>query len=121
MLNLPQQTLDRIKSVLTRQQKRVDDELKSIEKEDPMLAEALPESSESGTDSWQADVHSRLISLKKDLFGLSKKISRSLTNLRNGSYGKCESCGKSIEPQRLEAMPTAVLCLSCSKKSTHKG
>jgi RNA polymerase-binding transcription factor DksA len=33
-----------------------------------------------------------------------------------GSYGQCERCGKEIGPERLEAVPTARLCISCAQK-----
>lgn len=117
MLNLPQKTLDKIKNILQREQKEVEEQIETIEKEDPVMMQDVPESSESGTESWQAEVHSRISSLKEDLLGLSKKISNSLTNLRKGTYGKCEKCGKIIEKERLEVLPTATLCLVCSKKN----
>jgi len=44
---------------------------------------------------------------------LIKKIDESLTNLESGEYGFCESCGIDIGIRRLEARPTAVLCIDC--------
>lgn len=121
MLNLPQRTLLRIKKVLRRQQKEVEEQIKSLEKENPVLAQTVvAEAGESGTDSWMAEVHGRMSALKGDLGDLSKKIKSSLTNLRKGTYGHCEKCGKHVEPERLEAMPTATLCISCSKKASKK-
>ncbi|MFA5933379.1 MAG: TraR/DksA C4-type zinc finger protein [Microgenomates group bacterium] len=117
MLNLPRETINKIKKVLQRQKKSVEKQLEGIEKDDPVTNKDLaPEASESGTDSWMADVHSRLSMVKGDLTYLSKRIAESLVKLKKGTYGKCENCGKQIEIERLEAMPTATLCLSCSKK-----
>lgn len=117
MLNLPRETINKITKGLQRQQKSVKKQLAGIEKDDPITNKDLaPEASESGTDSWMADVHGRLTSLKNDLTTLSKRIADSLVRLRKGTYGKCEKCNKQIEVERLEAMPTASLCLSCSKK-----
>jgi DnaK suppressor protein len=121
MLSLPQKTLDKIKKLLLRQQKEVTEQIKTMETDDPVLAEGLAESPESGTESWAADVHARFVSVRSDLSELSKRIASSLMSIRKGTYGKCESCGKQIEPARLEAMPTATLCLSCSKKPKSKG
>ena len=120
MLNLPQKTLTKIKSVLQRQQKEVESQIRSMETDDPVLAGGFDESPESGTESWTADVHARLVSVKNDLMDLSKRISSSLTRLRKGTYGRCESCKKQIEVARLEAMPTATLCVACSTKSSKK-
>lgn len=117
MLNLPRETIDKISKALLRQQKSVEKQLQEIDKDDPITNKDLaPEASESGTDSWMAEVHGRLTTIKDDLTGLSKKISVSLLKLKKGTYGKCENCGKQIEIARLEALPTATLCLSCSKK-----
>lgn len=116
MLNLPQTSLDKLKKYLLRQQKEIQSQIKSLEKDDPVLEEGLAESPESGTESWAAEMHSRFVSVKNDLMGLSKKISAALVNMRKGTYGKCEICGKPIELARLEAVPTATTCLDCSKK-----
>lgn len=110
--------LDKIKDNLLNQQKKVEQDIKSLEEDDPVnLNGALAESSEPGTDSWMADVHSRATAAKESLLDLLNKTKRALNKIKSGKYGKCEKCGKSIESERLEVMPTATLCMSCSKKS----
>lgn len=116
MLNLPRKSFDSIKKYLLHRQKQVKEEIESIDKQDPVLMDGVAESSEPGTDSFQADVHARLLSAKNSLLEMSQWIKKSLINLRKGTYGKCERCGKKIEQARLEAMPTATLCILCSKK-----
>lgn len=44
---------------------------------------------------------------------LIKKIEESLVDLEKGDYGFCESCGTEIGIRRLEARPTATLCIDC--------
>ncbi len=44
---------------------------------------------------------------------LIKKINESLAKLESGEYGFCESCGVEIGIKRLEARPTATLCIDC--------
>ena len=44
---------------------------------------------------------------------LIKKIDESLDDLDKGDYGYCESCGTEIGIRRLEARPTATLCIDC--------
>jgi DnaK suppressor protein len=34
--------------------------------------------------------------------------------LAQGTYGTCSNCGEEIPPERLEALPETVLCVSCS-------
>ncbi|QEP44049.1 RNA polymerase-binding protein DksA [Ectothiorhodospiraceae bacterium BW-2] len=44
---------------------------------------------------------------------LIKKIDESLSMLDTHEYGYCESCGVEIGVRRLEARPTATLCIEC--------
>lgn len=44
---------------------------------------------------------------------LIRKINESLGMLDAGEYGYCEACGVDIGIQRLEARPTASLCIDC--------
>ena len=44
---------------------------------------------------------------------LIKKINQSLEDMDKGDYGFCESCGTDIGLRRLEARPTASLCIDC--------
>lgn len=44
---------------------------------------------------------------------LIKKISEGLNKLDSGDYGYCEACGVEIGIRRLEARPTATLCIDC--------
>jgi DnaK suppressor protein len=56
---------------------------------------------------------------------LIKKIEESLQHLEDGDYGYCESCGVEIGIRRLEARPTATLCIDCKEldemREKHKG
>ncbi|TAL48836.1 hypothetical protein EPN83_03540 [Patescibacteria group bacterium] len=38
------------------------------------------------------------------------EVKRALDRLEKGTYGKCEVCGRAIEPDRLEANPAATTC-----------
>ncbi len=44
---------------------------------------------------------------------LIKKIDEALARLDADEYGECESCGVEIGIRRLEARPTATLCIDC--------
>ncbi|SRR5258708_947116 len=120
MLNLTQPNFKKLKALLLRQQKKVESQIKSLEKDDPVMTDQMAESSEPGTDSWMADVHSRAVAVKINLQQMLDRTRKSLIALRKGKYGKCERCGKLIEPSRLDAIPTATLCISCSKKTSKK-
>lgn len=44
---------------------------------------------------------------------LLKKIQEALVRIDNDEYGYCEACGVEIGIRRLEARPTATLCVDC--------
>ncbi|MDH5649675.1 MAG: RNA polymerase-binding protein DksA [Gammaproteobacteria bacterium] len=44
---------------------------------------------------------------------LIKKINEAVARINSGDYGYCESCGVEIGVQRLEARPTAEMCIDC--------
>jgi DnaK suppressor protein len=44
---------------------------------------------------------------------LIKKIDETIARIDAGEYGYCESCGVEIGLKRLEARPTATLCIDC--------
>lgn len=45
------------------------------------------------------------------------QIHEALSKIKDGSYGVCESCGKSISAQRLELIPYALYCAPCQMKA----
>jgi DnaK suppressor protein len=44
---------------------------------------------------------------------LIKKINETIGRIESGDYGYCDSCGIEIGLKRLEARPTASLCIDC--------
>jgi DnaK suppressor protein len=51
---------------------------------------------------------------------LTKKINETLELIEQDDYGYCESCGIEIGVRRLEARPTATLCIDCKTLSEIK-
>lgn len=45
----------------------------------------------------------------------AEQIRAALARIEDGSYGVCGKCGEDIAPRRLEAVPTATLCIKCAK------
>jgi DnaK suppressor protein len=44
-----------------------------------------------------------------------ERIARALAKLAEGSYGRCDRCGKPIARARLRAAPESVLCIDCAR------
>lgn len=47
--------------------------------------------------------------------GLLNLIDDALSRIRGGTFGLCEDCGDAIELKRLQARPTASLCICCKE------
>ncbi|MHB8319894.1 MAG: TraR/DksA family transcriptional regulator [Acidimicrobiales bacterium] len=54
--------------------------------------------------------------LAKELSDALGEVEAAMRRLQDGTYGRCEKCGTSIAQARLEAMPTARLCITCASK-----
>jgi DnaK suppressor protein len=55
-------------------------------------------------------------SLEENEARLLGAIEAALQRIDNGTYGRCERCGNEIEPERLEAIPWATLCLEDKRR-----
>jgi len=49
-----------------------------------------------------------------------KKLDEALRRIEEGTFGECDECGEDIEMRRLEARPTATLCVSCKEEQERK-
>ena len=59
----------------------------------------------------------KVLSLAEGLKQRLEDVQAALGRLEKGTYGICESCGKDIAPERLEAVPAARLCIDCKQKA----
>jgi DnaK suppressor protein len=71
---------------------------------------------ESFADSAHATTErGELLSLVEQLRNTVTEVTAALERLDDGTYGKCQSCGETIPLERLEAIPTATLCVNCKQ------
>ena len=49
-----------------------------------------------------------------------KKVDEALKRIEEGTFGECDECGEDIELRRLEARPTATLCVSCKEEQERR-
>jgi len=73
---------------------------------------------ERGEEASQVLELEKRLDLEKRLKKVLAEIDHVLEKYDAGTYGLCDSCGNSIEPARLEALPQASLCLSCKARQT---
>lgn len=46
-----------------------------------------------------------------------EEIDAALERLGDGAYGRCETCGVVIDPERLEVLPHARQCVACAVRN----
>jgi DnaK suppressor protein len=68
---------------------------------------------EEATQSMELE---KRLALEKQIKENLAEVEHALDKFKKGTYGLCDSCGKPIDPARLEALPHANLCLSCKAK-----
>jgi RNA polymerase-binding protein DksA len=47
-------------------------------------------------------------------------VDAALARLDAGTYGTCTSCGRGIAAERLEAIPSAALCIDCQRTTPRR-
>ena len=57
--------------------------------------------------------YEKLLSVEYSLEKRLVDINAALEKIKKGGYGKCEKCGKKIDPKRLDACPEARVCINC--------
>ena len=55
-------------------------------------------------------------SLEENSEQVLRAIDRALQRIHEGSFGVCETCGRVIAEERLEAIPYATQCIDCRRK-----
>ena len=54
--------------------------------------------------------------VRRRLADKSQQLAEALERVHDGTYGICQSCGCGIPRRRLEALPTATLCVPCQER-----
>ena len=111
--------LKQIRSRLEAEEKHLRNELTQLETEG-QPTETRREGSPFGKREEEAtesqELEKRLAQEKRVSSALTE-VEHALRKLDNGTYGLCDSCGKQISPDRLEALPQAGLCIDCKAKN----
>lgn len=77
---------------------------------------------ERGYDNHLADDATDTVEVEQDLAleqhlrGLLFEVEQALERMDEGTYGRCENCGRPIDPERLAALPYTRFCVTCSQR-----
>ena len=87
---------------------------------------SLQRSSNDGAGDDQADAGSKTFEREQEMAvannrrDLMTQVERAIERLDKGTYGHCESCGQPIPKPRLQAFPSATLCVKCKQREERR-
>jgi DnaK suppressor protein len=105
----------KLRTQLESEQKRLTEELEQLQGSVPTSEERREGSpfgkrEEEATETLELEKRLALENrIRQELAG----IEHALQKFEEGTYGLCDNCGQPIDPERLEALPQASLCLNC--------
>jgi DnaK suppressor protein len=67
-------------------------------------------------DATEVFTRERNIALSNNALELLAQVDSALKRLDEGAYGTCARCGREIATERLEALPSATLCITCQSE-----
>ena len=106
-----------IRATLEAERKRIMDQLNQLKSSQPMdeRREGSPfgKREEEATESMELE---KRLALENRLILLLAEVERALQKMDAGTYGVCDVCNEAIDPARMQALPQAILCLSCRQK-----
>jgi DnaK suppressor protein len=115
--------LQKFENILLDERKRFITELAQIKSEGLMASQKESSGDLSSASYHPADQGSDTMEKEKSVFLASSKgnelyeIDQALMRAKDGKFGICDSCGKEVDPARLEAMPYARYCIKCSRQA----
>lgn len=109
--------IDKNKEILIKESEQLEKEIKHYKMEDPYLTPGRSNFNTVDDDITEIEGHDRITATILNLKERLSEVRKALTRIEDGSYGICKKCGKSIPEERLEAMPSAALCMGCHGKS----
>ena len=107
------------KNRLNKEKKRINELIDQLNENGVTKFNAETASELSFYDNHPADTASETFEVEKGIAleanerSLIDKIDDALKAIDEGSYGKCQVCGKDIAKERLEFLPYAVNCIKC--------
>lgn len=120
MGDLTREELKKLKGMLLEEKKEI---LRHLEAAEAAERESLGDASDeiSSYDNHPADLATETADRERDLAideafrERLNAVDRALARMKDGEYGKCETCGEPIPYKRLEAIPWTPFCVEHSR------
>lgn len=112
-----QEMVMKFKSLFESQKRELLANHSAIQTDFQIQADDLADETDLTSSELEASMKMRLRS--RELLFL-KKIDEALDRIATGCFGECSDCGDGIEEKRLEARPTATLCVNCKEEEERR-
>jgi RNA polymerase-binding transcription factor DksA len=114
MMKFPKKVLVDIELHLKEEKKRVIIQIVELAKQDPFAdTDRLSDNAASDTEAKEEFNHDRYQAMLDELKMKDEAVTQALMRIDRGTYGFCTNCGQLIDTERLAAIPTATLCMTC--------
>jgi DnaK suppressor protein len=117
-------SLKRLKAELEEELSRLDAQVAELQESNQSLqSEASGENAyrdhmaDQGLATFERELD---MTLEENLRDRRAEVLGALKRIEDGEYGKCERCGAKIPTERMEAVPTASLCIACKSADEHR-
>jgi len=111
--------LEKVQILLEARRRQLADELAELTKP-PEAGSNLSFGKRIGEGTSEAVERISSTAAARSIAGALAEVDRGLEKVDEGTYGLCDECGQPISSERLEAMPSATLCVTCSaRRSAH--
>lgn len=111
------ETLNRFKKMFVEEKRKMLFNDKIIRDDFSMNADDRFDEIDQATTDMEQSMRMRLCN-RETLY--VKKVDEALRRIDEGTFGLCDSCEEDIGLKRLEARPTATLCVSCKEDQERK-
>ncbi len=100
---------------------KIEESIDQIKNNQTLAEEGMKISTEEQSDQVDAAsadyANAQILRMRNREIFYSKKLQSALKKFDSEEYGLCEDCGEEIKFARLNARPTAELCINCKEES----
>lgn len=107
--------LDAIAKKLQKQITEINAEIEDLKAQDPAQDSLRVVNNSEDEDAYESEAHARIEARLDEANHQLDGLRQALAKVEQGTYGKCQRCGKDISPDRLAAMPTAIYDVECEE------
>jgi len=116
---LTPEQMQHYRDLLTAEKKQMESELRRRTEEFEQLTDNSAKAGffgDQGDEATDIFEQEKNIALRESMERQIAKINHAMQRLEQGTYGVCEVCGQPIDPERLDAFPSATTCIQDARK-----